>query len=230
MSLLIARDLRKSFRDPSGGVLDVLRGVDLEVEAGEMIAVVGASGAGKSTLLHVIGGLEAADGGSVMLDGFNITGARGWRLAEFRAHSLGFVFQFHHLLLDLTAVENVALPLLVARCSGREARMRATEILSRAGLAARVEHRASELSGGEQQRVAVARALVAHPQLVLADEPTGNLDAGSGDEIGELLAELARERGAGVLVATHNERLARICDRRLLLHRGRIAAMEDEGD
>lgn len=220
--MLIARDVHKSFRDPAGGVLDVLRGVNLEVKAGEMVAVMGASGAGKTTLLNVLGGLERADAGQVTVGEFDVTRARGARLSDERGRAIGFVFQFHHLLLDLTATENVALPLLIARERAHEAREQAREILSRVGLAERACHRAGELSGGERQRVAVARALVTRPRLVLADEPTGNLDARNGDEIGALLFELARERAAAILVATHNERLAERCDRRLILQSGRV--------
>ena len=220
--MLSARDVHKSFRDPTGGVVDVLRGVSLEVAAGEIVAVVGASGAGKTTLLHILGGLEAADGGSVMVGDLDITRASGMRLIEARGRAVGFVFQFHYLLVDLTATENVALPLLVARKGAREARERANEILSRVGLAPRADHRASELSGGEQQRVAVARALVMRPRLILADEPTGNLDARNAEEIGALLFEIARELKTAVLVATHNERLAAACDRRLVLRDGRV--------
>jgi lipoprotein-releasing system ATP-binding protein len=221
-SRLIVEDLRKSFRDPSGGVLEVLRGVSFELSAGEMAAVVGASGAGKTTLLHVVGGLESADAGSVRLGDFDVTRADAALLARWRGREVGFVFQFHHLLADLSAEENVALPLLVARRGRRESREAARGMLERVGLEARASHAAGELSGGEQQRVAVARALVIKPRLVLADEPTGNLDARTGDEVGALLLKLCRDTRARVLVATHNERLARLCDRVLLLRDGRL--------
>jgi lipoprotein-releasing system ATP-binding protein len=216
------RDVRKSFRAPSGDRLEVLRGLSFEVLAGEMVAVMGASGAGKTTLLHVVGGLEEADEGSCFLNDFNITGARGAELARFRNEQVGFVFQFHHLLPDLTAAENVCLPLLIKRTPMREAEKRALLALERVRLSERAEHRTAQLSGGEQQRVAVARALVSEPGLVLADEPTGNLDATVGDEIGSLLASLCRERGAAMLIATHNERLAALCDRVLRLEDGKI--------
>jgi lipoprotein-releasing system ATP-binding protein len=219
---LAVGDVRKSFRDPAGGTLEVLRGVSLELRAGEMAAVVGASGAGKTTLLHVLGGLEKADGGSVRLGGFDVLGATRSSLARWRGREVGFVFQFHHLLADLTAEENVALPLLVARRGPKHARDAAREMLNRVGLASRAAHIAGELSGGEQQRVAVARALITRPRLVLADEPTGNLDARNGDEVGALLFDLCRDARACVLVATHNERLARMCDRVLRLGDGRI--------
>lgn len=219
---LIVEDVRKAFRNPSGGVLEVLRGVTFAAAWGEMLAVVGASGAGKSTLLHVLGGLEAADAGCVRLGEFDITRATLAEQSRFRNASVGFVFQFHHLLPDLTAAENVALPLLVARRSSTEARAAARAMLERVGLGERAAHRTGEMSGGEQQRVAIARALVHEPRLVLADEPTGNLDARTGEEVGELLLSLCRARGACVIIATHNEQLARTCDRRLLVKDGRV--------
>lgn len=221
---LLVSGLRKTFRDPSGGVIEVLRGVSFGAAAGEAVAVVGASGAGKSTLLHALGGLEAADEGSVRLGDFEITraGVPSSELARFRNARVGFVFQFHHLLADLTAEENVALPLLVARRKFSEARREAAQMLEVVGLGARASHRAGELSGGERQRVAVARALVTSPRLVLADEPTGNLDTRTGEEVGALMLEACRARGAIAVVATHNEQLARACDRRLRLADGRV--------
>jgi lipoprotein-releasing system ATP-binding protein len=219
---LKVEDLCKSFREPSGGVLEVLRGVSFRLRAGEMAAVVGESGAGKTTLLHVLGGLEAADSGSARLGGFDVTRAGSGALARWRGREVGFVFQSHRLLADLSAEENVALPLLVGREGRREALAAARSMLERVGLAARRRHAAGELSGGEQQRVAVARALVTRPRLVLADEPTGNLDARAGGEVGALLLSLCREARACVLVATHNESLARLCDRRLALREGEL--------
>src|SRR5947209_3990260 len=224
---LSVSDLRKTFRDPSGGAQEVLRGVSFDVRAGEMTAVVGASGAGKTTLLHVVGGLEAADAGCARLGDFDILRADASALARWRGREVGFVFQSHHLLADLSAEENVALPLMVARRGRREARASALAMLDAVGLAARSSHNVGELSGGEQQRVAVARALVRGPRLVLADEPTGNLDARTGDEVGALLLKLCRDARACVLVATHNERLARICDRVLALRDGRIEETVD---
>ena len=218
-SLLVVSDLRKSFRDPAGHGVEVLRGVSFAAAGGEALAVVGASGAGKSTLLHVVGGLEESDAGVVRLGGRDVAGAG----ARFRNAEVGFVFQFHHLLPDLTALENVALPLMVGRAPAAEARARAAEMLARVGLSARAAHRARELSGGEQQRVAVARALVTRPRLVLADEPTGNLDARAAAEVAALLLGAAREQRAAVLVATPNEQLARSCDRRLVLREGRVS-------
>jgi lipoprotein-releasing system ATP-binding protein len=214
--------LRKSFAAPAGGRLEVLRGVSFAARAGEMLAVVGASGAGKSTLLHVCGGLDAAEVGSVSANGFDVTRAAAAELIEWRRRAVGFVFQFHHLLPALTALENVELPLLVARGKRAAARGAASGLLEAVGLSDRANHLPGELSGGEQQRAAIARALVTAPQLVLADEPTGNLDAATGERVGDLLLRLARERGACVLVATHNERLARLCDRTLTLEEGRL--------
>jgi lipoprotein-releasing system ATP-binding protein len=219
-TLLEVRELRKAYASPSGAALEVLRGVSLTLEAGEMLAVTGASGAGKSTLLHVLGGLDAADGGSVRLGEIELTRAVGAELARVRGEQVGFVFQFHHLLPDLSALENVALPLLVARRKPREARAAASELLAAVGLSERALHRPGELSGGEQQRTAIARALVHAPRLLLCDEPTGNLDARTGQSVAALLKTLARTRGAGVIIATHNEQLARTCDRTLILEDG----------
>jgi lipoprotein-releasing system ATP-binding protein len=221
-SRLIVEGLRKSYHAHAGVRVEVLRGVSFEAEAGEMLAITGASGAGKSTLLHLCGGLDAADAGSVRAWGFDVTRARAPALIEWRGRAVGFVFQFHHLLPALTTLENVALPLLVARRDVRAAREAAARLLDAVGLNARASHLPGELSGGEQQRAAIARALVAEPQLVLADEPTGNLDARTGEQIGELLARLTRERGTCVVVATHNERLARLCDRTLTLADGQL--------
>lgn len=222
-SALVVCDLRKAFRTPAGAMIEVLRGVSFTVAAGEMLAITGASGAGKSTLLHVLGGLEAADGGSLRLGQFDIGSARGIELARFRNEMVGFIFQFHHLLPDLTAAENVALPLLMARAARRESLRRAVEALERAGLGERAMHPVGHLSGGEQQRVAVARALIREPRLVLADEPTGNLDATMGDEIGLMLVSYCRVHEAAVILATHNERLAMRCDHVLLLQDGMLA-------
>ncbi|HEX6622727.1 MAG TPA: ABC transporter ATP-binding protein [Pyrinomonadaceae bacterium] len=220
---LVVEDLRKGFRGAAGGVVEVLRGVSFAAGAGEMLAVVGASGAGKSTLLHVLGGLEAADAGSARLGGFDITRAGAGALARFRRSEVGFVFQSHRLLADLSAEENVALPLLVARWKRGAALGAAREMLAAVGLAGRERHAAGELSGGEQQRAGLARALVTRPRLVLADEPTGNLDARTGAEVSALLFALCREARACAVVATHNERLARSCDRVLTLREGRVS-------
>ena len=224
---LVVEGVRKSFREPSGGVLEVLRGASLSLGAGEAAAVVGASGAGKTTLLHVVGGLEAADAGRVRLGEFDVTRASASELVRWRGGAVGFVFQFHHLLADLSAEENVALPLLVARAGRREALTRARELLDKVGLGSRLQHASGELSGGEQQRVAVARALVTRPRLVLADEPTGNLDPRTGEEVGALLLSLCRDARACALLATHNESLAGLCDRRLTLRDGELLEARD---
>lgn len=215
-------DLYKSFRTQAGARLEVLRGVSFEARRGEMLALTGASGAGKSTLLHIVGGLERANSGSVHLGDVELTSASGLKLSRLRNERIGFVFQFHHLLPDLTATENVALPLLIRRDSRGESRLRAVQLLESIGLAERLDQPVGLLSGGEQQRVAVARALVHTPQLVLADEPTGNLDAATGDAITALLSSFAGEHGATVLLATHNERAAGLCDRTLRLRDGKI--------
>ncbi len=219
---LSVRNLRKSFQTPAGGRLEVLRGLSVAVEGGEMLAVMGASGAGKTTLLQVIGGLEEADGGDILLDDFNITGARSGSLERFRNREVGFIFQFHHLLPDLTAVENVAMPLLIGRASPKESYRAARAALERVHLLERAEHAVTELSGGEQQRVAVARAIIRGPKLVLADEPTGNLDLEAGDAVGALLKEFCLEKRAILIIATHNERLANLCDRVFHLTDGRL--------
>jgi lipoprotein-releasing system ATP-binding protein len=219
-TFLEVRELRKAYASPSGAAVEVLRGVSFELAAGEMLAVTGASGAGKSTLLHVLGGLDAADAGSVRLGEIDLTRAAGAELARVRNEWIGFVFQFHHLLPDLSALENVALPLLVARRKPREARAAAHALLASVGLSERASHRPGELSGGEQQRTAIARALVHAPRLLLCDEPTGNLDARTGEGVAAVLKTLARTRGAGVVVATHNEQLALTCDRTLVLEDG----------
>lgn len=224
---LKVHDLRKSFQSPAGDKLEVLRGVSFKACAGEAVAIRGASGAGKSTLLHLIGGIEAADCGSVKLSGFDVTRARVASLARYRNEMVGFVFQFHHLLPDLNALENVALPLLISRSSWHESRKRAVEALKTVGLGERRAHVVAHLSGGELQRVGLARALIKRPRLVLADEPTGNLDAATGDEIGALLSAYAHSQNAIVLVATHNARLAETFDRTLLLDKGRITEEQE---
>ncbi len=221
--LLAVSDLRKSYPLPAGGALEVLRGVTFAVRGGERLAVVGASGAGKSTLLHICGGLDAADAGSVRVGETELSNASAARRARVRNREIGFVFQFHHLLPDLSAWENVALPLLVARRDWRAAHAAAQEMLAAVGRSARAAHRTGELSGGEQQRVALARAVITRPRLVLADEPTGNLDARAGAEVAALLSELCRAHHAAAVIATHNEQLARGCDRILQLADGRLA-------
>ncbi len=219
---LSVTDLRKSFLSPTGERLEVLNGVSFEANRGEAIAIVGASGVGKSTLLHLVGGLEEPDHGRIALGDREIDHASLATLARFRQSHIGLVFQFDHLLSDLTAAENVALPLMIARTGRRQAMAKAVESLQTLALGSRASHPVEHLSGGEQQRVAVCRALITRPLLVLADEPTGNLDASFAEEIGETLIAYTRSRGAIVLLATHNERLAQLCDRILVLRDGRL--------
>ncbi len=226
MSALIeARGIWKVFRGGDGRPLEVLRGVDVDVHRGEVLAVVGASGAGKSTLLHLLGALDFASSGDVWLDGSRYADLDANALAEIRNRKLGFVFQFHHLLREFSALENVMMPLLIGGTSEREARSRAEEVLSEVGLAGRMTHRPAELSGGEQQRCAVARALVHDPSLVLADEPSGNLDHANADRLHELFFRLAREYETAVVVVTHNRQLAGRADRIHWLQDGRLTAV-----
>jgi len=202
--------------------LHVLRDLELSVAQGEMVAVVGASGVGKSTLLHLLGGLDRADSGQIRVSDTDLRALSDRALVEFRNRNVGFVFQFHHLLPEFDAAENVEMPMRIARRPLRESRTRATELLGRVGLAERLEHRPGMLSGGEQQRVAVARALVMGPALLLADEPTGDLDEHTADALHDLLREMHRERGLTSVIATHNPRLAAACDRVLRLEEGRL--------
>jgi lipoprotein-releasing system ATP-binding protein len=225
-ALLEARGLRKVYAGGDGQPLEVLRGLDLDVRRGEVVAVVGASGAGKSTLLHLLGALDHPTVGDIWLEGSRYADLDPVGLAEVRNRKLGFVFQFHHLLREFTAVENVMLPLLIAGVPARAARTRAEELLAEVGLAGRMTHRPAELSGGEQQRCAVARALVHDPSLVLADEPSGNLDHANSERLHENFFRLAREFETAVVVATHNRQLAARADRILWLEDGRITVVE----
>ena len=222
--LLAATGIVKSYRTAAGDV-KVLRGVDLEVAEGEMLAITGASGVGKSTLLHVLGTLDHPDDGSLRVAGEDVLALSETRRCEFRNRTLGFVFQFHHLLPEFSALENVAMPLLVAQRPLEEAEERAGVLLEELGLAERAAHRPGALSGGEQQRVAVARALAMSPRALLADEPTGNLDRATGQRLHHLLRALVMERGLSVVVVTHNEELARGCDRVLRLDGGHLSAV-----
>jgi len=222
-ALLAARGIWKVFAGGDGQPLEVLRSVELEVHRGEFVAIVGASGAGKSTLLHLLGALDRPTGGDVWLDGSRYADLDAAALAELWNRKVGFVFQFHHLLREFTALENVMMPLLIGGMAPREARSRAEELLSVVGVAGRMAHRPAELSGGEQQRCAVARALVHDPSLVLADEPSGNLDHANGERLHEVLFRLAREYETAVVVVTHNRQLAGRADRILLLEEGRLA-------
>jgi lipoprotein-releasing system ATP-binding protein len=200
--------------------IEVLRGVDLDIRAGELVALLGPSGTGKSTLLQALGLLEGGFGGSISIDGEEAARLDKDRLTEIRREKLGFVYQFHHLLPDFNAVENVVLPQLILGAGPEEAQHRAEYLLGQLGLSARLEHRPSKLSGGEQQRVAVARALANRPRLVLADEPTGNLDEHTADIVLAEFMSLVREEGSAAVVATHNERLAAKMDRVVRLHEG----------
>jgi ABC-type lipoprotein export system ATPase subunit len=215
-------DLRKSFESPTNQRIEVLRGVTFDVRPREVVAIIGASGSGKSTLLQLLGGLDEPDHGSVVLAGEELTAMRGDAIAAFRQARIGFVFQFHYLLNDLSAVENVTLPLMISRVASGKAKRQASELLKQVGLAERSAHPISHLSGGEQQRVALARALVTSPRLLLADEPTGNLDTSIGDEIGQIMVNYVVQNDAMAIIATHNENLAGICDRVMLLEDGRI--------
>ncbi len=219
--LVQALDVEKRYVD-GPRVVRVLDGLDLDVQAGERVAIVGESGVGKSTLLHLLGALDHPTAGKVMFDGEDIFARPEAELAGFRNREIGFVFQFHHLLGDFTALENVMLPSLIGREPVGPTRARAAALLERVGLKDRLDHRPGELSGGEQQRVAVARALTRRPRLLLADEPTGNLDPATGEDVQQLLLELNREHGSALVVATHNPRLAAAMGRTLRLAGGRL--------
>jgi lipoprotein-releasing system ATP-binding protein len=221
MAYLEAQSVEKSYTVGSRR-LPVLRDLSLSVDQGEMVAVVGASGVGKSTLLHVLGGLDAIDGGSIVIGDADIVRMRADDLTAFRNRHVGFVFQFHHLLPEFTALENAGMPMRVARRNGRERDTRATALLERVGLGERLTHRPGMLSGGEAQRVAIARALVMEPSVLLADEPTGDLDEHTAESLHELLREMHRERGLTSIIATHNPRLAAACDRVLRLEDGKL--------
>ncbi len=217
---LEARGLMKHFRAGDGSELRILRGVELRVEAGEVVAVMGASGVGKSTLLHLLGALDRPTAGEILVGGHPISGMDSLALAQVRNRHIGFVFQFHHLLRDFTALENVAMPLRVGGASDRVARARAGELLEAVGLSHRKEHLPTQLSGGEQQRVAVARALANDPLVLLADEPSGNLDGPTSRDLHHLLFRLRDERGTSMVLVTHNPELAHRSDRVLALRDG----------
>jgi lipoprotein-releasing system ATP-binding protein len=216
---VVVRGLRKDF-EHGGQTLPVLRGINFDLHPGEIASVVGASGAGKSTLLHVLGTIDLPTAGSIQFDGADVTRLSAAALADFRNRQIGFVFQFHHLLPEFTALENAMMPGLILRMSRSECTRLARDILTRLGLASRLTHRPGELSGGEQQRVALARALLLHPRLLLADEPTGNLDTKTGREMHELFFELNRELGMTLLIVTHNPELAAKTGRRLRMADG----------
>ncbi len=220
--VLEARGLGKTYVD-AGRALTVLQGVDLTVQAGESVAIMGVSGAGKSTLLHLLGGLDAASHGEVWVDGRSLTGLGERERSRMRNQSLGFIYQFHHLLDEFTARENIAMPLLIGGMAPAKAGAAANAMLDRLGLSERGHHKPGQLSGGERQRVAIGRALVTRPRCILADEPTGNLDPHTAQQVFEQLVEVCSERGGGLVVVTHNPQLARMLDRRLTLADGCLA-------
>ena len=221
MSFVVASGLNKSYL-VAANRLHVIRDLDLEVGKGEMVAIVGASGAGKSTLLHLLGGLDRPDSGDVRVGDVDLARVNDAEIVAFRNRHVGFVFQFHHLLPEFSAIENAEMPLRIARVKVPEARPRAQALLTRVGLGERLDHRPGMLSGGEQQRVAVARALVMQPALLLADEPTGDLDETTADALHALLREMHAEFGLTAIIATHNPRLAQQCDRIMRLEAGAL--------
>lgn len=223
MTVLEAHEVYKSYIGGDGNVLNVLNGVNLSVSKGEMVAVVGASGAGKSTLMHVLGALDKPTRGYVVIGGEPVQGRDENALGELRNHSVGFVFQFHHLLREFSALENVMMPMRIAGRSVDFARSRAAELLARVGLSARMSHRPAELSGGEQQRTAVARALAMDPQVLLADEPSGNLDRLNAEMLHELLSQVVNDLEIGMVVVTHSRSLAARANKVLLLEGGRLS-------
>lgn len=219
--MIVVQGVKKQFATPHG-VVEVLKGVDLTIEAGERVAILGSSGAGKTTLMHILGALDRPSEGVVHFEGENLFALRGAALDDFRNRRVGFVFQFHQLLPEFNALENVMMPALVARHTRKQAAAQAEGLLNEVGLGHRLLHKPGELSGGEQQRVAIARALMQMPRLLLADEPTGNLDSGTTDEIYKLLARLHQERGLTMVVVTHSQTLAQRMDRMIFMQDGRL--------
>lgn len=215
--MIEAQNLKKSY-----GNLEVLKGVDLRINQGEVVSIVGKSGAGKSTLLHILGTLDQGDSGSLRIDGMEVFGLSAKKLATFRNSQIGFVFQFHHLLPEFTALENVCIPAFIKKTAESAAKARAKELLDYLGLADRMNHKPTQLSGGEQQRVAVARSLINHPSIVYADEPSGNLDSSSSKELHQLIFKLREDFDQTFVIVTHNEELAQMSDRRLEMIDGRL--------
>lgn len=224
MALLEARNIHKRYT-----TLEVLKGVDIAVEKGEIVSIVGSSGAGKSTLLHILGTLDKADGGQIQLAGKDVTRLGGKALAAFRNRHIGFVFQFHHLLPEFSALENVCIPGWIAGTPKAQVRERAIELLGLLGLKGRLDHKPNALSGGEQQRVAVARALINNPEVVFADEPTGNLDSANAKELHQLFFDLRKQFQQTFLIVTHNEELAQLSDRIVHMKDGKIVGKEELG-
>lgn len=224
--LLELKKIKKAYRSGEK-MITILDGLDFSAEQGKMIAIKGESGVGKTTLLHIIGSIEKADSGSITFDGRQINRLNGGKLDEFRNKTVGFIFQFFHLLPEFTALENVMMPLLIAGHTMQESRQKAAELLDRVGLKNRAEHLPSKMSGGEQQRVAAARALAVSPRLLLADEPTGNLDPKTGLEIFNLLKDLHKEKQRITIVATHNSEIAEMCDKIYVLRKGKLVNKAD---
>lgn len=219
--VILASGIEKTFGEGQGSV-KVLDGIDLSVSRGERVAIVGLSGSGKSTLLHLLAGLDTPDVGTINVNGRDLSTLDEQAICKIRNSTLGFVYQFHYLMAEFTATENVAMPLLIGGMSRSKASMRANEILARVGLESRCTHKPGQLSGGERQRVAIARALVAEPQCVLADEPTGNLDEKTAEGVNQLIISLSQELGMSFIIVTHNNELADRMDRKLTLHNGRL--------
>ena len=215
--MIQARNIHKSY-----GRLEVLKGVDLSVEKGEIVTIMGKSGAGKSTLLHILGTLDRADSGSLAFNGTEVSRFDNAGLASFRNRNIGFVFQFHHLLPEFTSLENVVIPALISNNKENEARKKAESLLEYLGLKDRLTHKPGQLSGGEQQRVAVARSLINNPAVVFADEPTGNLDSGSSQELHQLILQLRKDLQQTFIIVTHNQELAQLSDRDLVMEDGRL--------